>query len=262
VLCAVSVSITIQKTNMKRIRNPFSAPFPLSFPFSRSEGFFCFLDIVDSRCIVSLFASLIPLALILYVTSSYHTLHLGIIREWAGALLLLHKNKNTEKRSNIKMAYGSGRPAWDEEGGLSRRTPHNSNGSINNNNNSGSYQQGGGRSYQSNYQAPQLSGTYAEQQSQIMEDAMRTHVAAETTANNVLAKLHAQRHQLQNANDDTWQMRQNVATAQRELKELQQKAWAKKRRLYGIIGLLSAVDLMLFLRIVQCGGSFFCRHYG
>ena len=94
-----------------------------------------------------------------------------------------------------------------------------------------------------------------------MEDAMRTHVTAETTANNVLAKLHAQRHQLQNANDDTWEMRQNVATAQRELKELQQKAWAKKRRLYGIIGLLSAVDLMLFFRIVQCGGSFFCRHY-
>jgi len=66
------------------------------------------------------------------------------------------------------MAYGSGRPAWGgggdvEEGGLSRRTPHNSNGSINNNsnnNNNGSYQQGGARSYQSNYQAPQLSGTY------------------------------------------------------------------------------------------------------
>eukprot|EP00573_Skeletonema_grethae_P002794 CAMPEP_0201689392 /NCGR_PEP_ID=MMETSP0578-20130828/2999_1 /ASSEMBLY_ACC=CAM_ASM_000663 /TAXON_ID=267565 /ORGANISM="Skeletonema grethea, Strain CCMP 1804" /LENGTH=127 /DNA_ID=CAMNT_0048174025 /DNA_START=65 /DNA_END=445 /DNA_ORIENTATION=+ len=127
------------------------------------------------------------------------------------------------------MAYGSGRPAWGggdvEDGGLSRRTPHNSNGSINTNN--GSYQQGGGggRSYQSNYQAPQLSGTYAEQQTQVMEDAMRTHVNAETAANNVLAKLHAQRHQLQNANDDTWEMRQNVATAQRELKELQQKAW-------------------------------------
>mmetsp|Transcript_27415 Transcript_27415/g.39253 ORF Transcript_27415/g.39253 Transcript_27415/m.39253 type:complete len:170 (+) Transcript_27415:75-584(+) len=163
------------------------------------------------------------------------------------------------------MAYGSGRPAWGggdvEDGGLSRRTPHNSNGSINTNN--GSYQQGGGggRSYQSNYQAPQLSGTYAEQQTQVMEDAMRTHVNAETAANNVLAKLHAQRHQLQNANDDTWEMRQNVATAQRELKELQQKAWAKKRRLYAIIGLLATVDFMLFFRIVQCGGSFFCRHY-
>ena len=165
------------------------------------------------------------------------------------------------------MAYGSGRPAWGggdvEDGGLSRRTPHNSNGSMNNNssNGNGSYQQGGGRSYQSNYQAPQLTGGYTEQQTQIMEDAMRTHVTAETTANNVLAKLHAQRHQLQNANDDTWEMRQNVATAQRELKELQQKAWAKKRRLYGIIGLLAAIDLLLFFRIVQCGGSFFCRTY-
>jgi len=163
------------------------------------------------------------------------------------------------------MVYGSGQPAWsrgsdvEEGGGLSRRTPHNSNGSINNN---GSYQRGeggGGGGY--NYQAPQSSGGYAEQQTQIMEDAMRTHVTAETTANNVLAKLHAQRHQLQNANDDTWEMRQNVATAQRELKELQQKAWAKKKRLYGVIGMLSVVDLILFLRIVQCGGSFFCRRY-
>lgn len=171
------------------------------------------------------------------------------------------------------MAYGSGQPAWssrggdvEEGGGLSRRTPHNSNGSINNNNNNGSYQQGGnssgsGYNYQSNYQAPQLSGKYAEQQTQVMEDALRTHVTAETTANNVLAKLHAQRHQLQNANDDTWEMRQNVATAQRELKELQQKAWAKKKRLYMIIALLAAADLTLFLRIVQCVGSFFCRHY-
>mmetsp|Transcript_19800 Transcript_19800/g.32468 ORF Transcript_19800/g.32468 Transcript_19800/m.32468 type:complete len:188 (+) Transcript_19800:162-725(+) len=173
------------------------------------------------------------------------------------------ERRETEDKENNKMAYGSGRPAWGggdvEDGGLSRRTPHNSNGSINNNNN-GSYQQGGG-GYQSNYQAPQLSGGYAEQQTQIMEDAMRTHVNAETNANNVLAKLHAQRHQLQNANDDTWEMRKNVATAQRELKELQQKAWAKKRRLYGIIALLAAVDLMLFFRIVQCGGSFFCRYY-
>ena len=88
---------------------------------------------------------------------------------------------------------------------------------------------------------------------------MRTHVAAETTANTVLATLHAQRQQLQNANDDTWQMRTNVANAQRELRELQAKAWKKKQRLYIIIGILGFVDLMLFFRIVQCGGSFFCR---
>lgn len=183
-------------------------------------------------------------------------------------------NTHTDSDTANTMTYGSGQPSWssrggdvEEGGGLSRRTPHNSNGSINNNNNNnGSYQQGGnssggGYNYQSNYQSPQLSGNYAEQQTGMMEDAMRTHVTAETTANNVLAKLHAQRHQLQNANDDTWEMRQNVATAQRELKELQQKAWAKKKRLYMIIALLAAADLTLFFRIVQCGGSFFCGHY-
>ena len=84
---------------------------------------------------------------------------------------------------------------------------------------------------------------------------------AETTANTVLATLHGQRQQLQNANDDTWQMRTNVALAQRELKDLQHKAWLKKRRLYGVIGVLGFVDLMLFVRIVQCGGSFFCRRW-
>ncbi|EED92918.1 predicted protein [Thalassiosira pseudonana CCMP1335] len=156
------------------------------------------------------------------------------------------------------MAYGSGKPAWargdveDGSGGLNQRRNGGSG------NSSGSYQRGDG-GY--NYQPPQLTGTYADQQTNVMEDTMRTHVQAETTANTVLATLHAQRQQLQNANDDTWQMRTNVAIAQRELKELQQKAWAKKRRLYGIIGMLSFVDLVLFFRIVQCGGSFFCHRY-
>ena len=149
------------------------------------------------------------------------------------------------------MTYGSGRPDWarnDVEDGIPR-----------NRNNSGN---SGGGSYQNNYQPPQLShAAYTDQQTHIVEDAMRTHVAAETTANTVLATLHAQRQQLQNANDDTWQMRTNVANAQRELRELQAKAWKKKQRLYIIIGILGFVDLMLFFRIVQCGGSFFCRRY-
>ena len=153
------------------------------------------------------------------------------------------------------MAYGSGRPDWarnDVEDGVPR------------NRNSGNSLSGGG-SYQNsnnNYQPPQLkNATYQDQQTNILEDATRTHVAAETTANTVLATLHAQRQQLQNANDDTWQMRTNVANAQRELRELQAKAWKKKQRLYIIIGILGFVDLMLFFRIVQCGGSFFCRRY-
>ncbi|KAL9180223.1 hypothetical protein ACHAXT_008193 [Thalassiosira profunda] len=146
------------------------------------------------------------------------------------------------------MAYGSGRPDWarsDMEDGVPARR-HNSG--------NGSYQH-------SSYQAPQMQGTYSEQQTGVVEDAVRTHIQAETTANNVLETMQAQRQQLQNANEDTWNMRTNVANAQRELRELQQKAWKKKQRLYAIIGMLGAVDLLLFLRIVQCGGSFFCRRY-
>jgi len=90
---------------------------------------------------------------------------------------------------------------------------------------------------------------------------MRTQIQAETTATTILDTMVQQKQQLQNANDDTWAMRTNVANAQRELKELQQKAWKKKQRLYVIIGLLGTVDLVLFFRIVQCGGSFFCRRY-
>lgn len=155
------------------------------------------------------------------------------------------------------MQYGSGKPAWARGGDVEDGVP-NRRGNANSGNSNGSYQRS---EPEYSYQPPQLKGAYAEQQTQVVEDTMRTHVHAETTANTVLASLHAQRQQLQNANDDTWQMRTNVANAQRELKELQQKAWKKKQRLYIIIGMLSFVDSMLFLRIVQCGGSFFCRRY-
>ena len=69
------------------------------------------------------------------------------------------------------MAYGSGKPSWArgdvEEGGLNRRSNAISAGA------GGSYQRGDG-GY--NYQPPQLTGTYAEQQTQVMEDTLRTHV--------------------------------------------------------------------------------------
>mmetsp|Transcript_24482 Transcript_24482/g.41922 ORF Transcript_24482/g.41922 Transcript_24482/m.41922 type:complete len:155 (-) Transcript_24482:268-732(-) len=154
------------------------------------------------------------------------------------------------------MVYGSGKPAWgrggDVEDGMRQRSP-------NSGNSNGSYQRG---DYAANYQPPQLAtGTYAEQQTHVVEDTMRTQIQAETTATTILDTMVQQKQQLQNANDDTWAMRTNVANAQRELKELQQKAWKKKQRLYVIIGLLGTVDLVLFFRIVQCGGSFFCRRY-
>ena len=156
--------------------------------------------------------------------------------------------------------YGSGKPAWARGGDVEDGIPNRrSNANSGNSNGSGSYQRDASSNF--NYHPPQLTGAYADQQTQVVEDAMRTHVQAETTANTVMATLHAQRQQLQNANDDTWAMRTNVANAQRELKELQQKAFQKKQRLYIVIGMLGLVDTMLFLRIVQCGGSFFCRRY-
>lgn len=107
------------------------------------------------------------------------------------------------------------------------------------------------------YQPPKLS--YAEQQSQIVEDSMRYYMQAENVASNVILSLQMQRQQLQKANDDTWKIRSNAIKAQQQLKELQQKAWKKKQCLYAIIAILSFVDYVLFVKLVECGGSFFCR---
>jgi hypothetical protein len=167
------------------------------------------------------------------------------------------------------MSYGSGKPVWARGGDNEDGIPVNrrSGNAIHNNimgDASIGGTGGGGGSYQhdAGYRPPQLGLTYAEQQTQVLDDTMRTHVHAETTANTLLATLHSQRQQLQNANEDTRQMRTNVAEASKELKELQRKVMARKHKLYMMIGILALVDTMLFLRIVQCGGSFFCRsHY-
>ncbi len=73
------------------------------------------------------------------------------------------------------MAYGSGKPSWSrggdvEEGnsGLNRR--NNASGIVG----GGSYQRGDGAG--SNYHPPQVKGTYAEQQTHVVEDTLRTHV--------------------------------------------------------------------------------------
>ena len=79
------------------------------------------------------------------------------------------------------MAYGSGKPSWSrgggdaEEGGLNRRSNAGSG-----NNAGGSYQRGEGAGY-NNYQPPQLTGGYAEQQTQVVEDTMRTHIQVRFT---------------------------------------------------------------------------------
>jgi hypothetical protein len=117
-----------------------------------------------------------------------------------------------------------------------------------------------GMGYNTDYQPPQQL-SYAEQQSQMVEDSMFAYMRAENSANAVLMTLQSQRQQLQKANDDTWTIRMNAIKAQQQLKELQQKAWRKKKCLYLIIAVLVCVDTMLFMRLVHCGGSFICRHY-
>lgn len=117
-----------------------------------------------------------------------------------------------------------------------------------------------GMGYNTKYQPPQQL-SYAEQQSQIVEDSMYAYMRAENSANAVLMTLQSQRQQLQKANDDTWTIRMNAIKAQQQLKELHQKAWRKKKCLYLIIAVLVCVDTMLLIRLVHCGGSFICRRY-
>jgi len=117
------------------------------------------------------------------------------------------------------------------------------------------------KSYQAGYQPPKVNGTYAEQQTGIMEDTMRTHYETEGVAQTVLSQMTTQRHQLQGAHDNVHEMREATEKAKRELMDLQVKMRAKKRRLQFIIGALGLVDFLLFIRLIQCGGSFFCRRH-
>lgn len=151
------------------------------------------------------------------------------------------------------MVYGSGAPLWGKNGEslISQQDQH-YNSTLNNR---GSYQQQGG-----NYQPPLSSGVvYAEQQTHIMEDSMRKQYETEGIAQTVLSQMTTQRQQLQGANDNVWEMREATEKAKRELMDLQVKWRAKKRRLQMIIAVLTAIDFLLFVRLIQCGGSFFCR---
>jgi hypothetical protein len=113
-----------------------------------------------------------------------------------------------------------------------------------------SYQQGG------SYVPP--GRTYAEKQTNILQDSVQTQFQAEEKANAVLSHMHVQRHQLQGARDDVWEMQDATAKAKREIADLAARYRRKRHRLYAIIAVLSIADLLLFVRLVECGGSFFC----
>jgi hypothetical protein len=117
------------------------------------------------------------------------------------------------------------------------------------NNRFNSYQQG-------SYVPPGM--TFAEQQGAVLSETAKTQHEAESTANAVLNQLHGQRGQLQGANEDVWDMRQATEQTKRELRDLQSKYRAKKNKLYVIIAMLSLVDTLLFVRLLQCRGGFFC----
>ena len=114
-----------------------------------------------------------------------------------------------------------------------------------------SYQQSGG-----SYVPP--GKTFADQQTNVLSDTVKTQYHAEETANAVMTQLHAQRQQIQGANDNVWEMRQATEQTKKELRDLQAKYREKKFRLYFWIALLGTVDFLLFLRLLRCRGSFFC----
>lgn len=135
-------------------------------------------------------------------------------------------------------------------GSISGDGPSSGNSKNGLNNRFTSYQKGG------SYEPP--GQTYAEQQTNVLEDTVKTHYQAETTAANVLTQMHTQRHQLQGASDDVWEMRKTTEEAKRELANLAAKNRRKKHRLYAIITALAITDFFLFLRLLQCRGGFFC----
>jgi ribosomal protein L3 len=105
---------------------------------------------------------------------------------------------------------------------------------------------------------PSATQTFAEHQTSVLHDTVKTQYQTEETAQAVLSQLHTQRHQLGAAADDVWEMRIATEQAKRELQALKDKHMSKKRRLYTIIGVLGAIDFILFLRLIQCHGSFIC----
>jgi len=84
-------------------------------------------------------------------------------------------------------------------------------------------------------------------------------VKTEGTAATVLTQMQTQRQQLQGANQNVWEMRQATEKAKKDITSMVRRTRRKKLKLQMIAAALAAIDLFLFLRLVQCGGRFFCR---
>lgn len=61
------------------------------------------------------------------------------------------------------------------------------------------------------------------------------------------------------AHDNVWEMRQAAEKAKQDITIMAKKVRRKKRRLQAVAILLAFVDFILFIRLIECGGSFFCK---
>lgn len=105
------------------------------------------------------------------------------------------------------------------------------------------------------YQPPLF---YAKDQTTVLEDATRTYYETDDTANRVLNTLLSQRQQLQNTDTTIHNMHSTTQQVSKEIELLRTKYIQKKRHLYMYIAALSVIDILLFLRMIQCHGNFYC----
>lgn len=71
--------------------------------------------------------------------------------------------------------------------------------------------------------------------------------------------MQTQRQQLQGAQGNVWEMRQSAEKAKRDITAMVKKARQKKLKLQMIAIGLALVDFFLLVRLLQCGGRFFCK---
>jgi chromosome segregation ATPase len=106
-----------------------------------------------------------------------------------------------------------------------------------------------------NYQPPVF---YAADQTQTLTDTTQAFHQADETAGHVLSSLQHQRHQIANAHDSAQSVKRATEHAKKELETLRMKYRERKLKLYMAISVLAILDTVLFVRIVQCRGNFFC----